>query len=346
MIKNKDLVYVSSAWNVGTGMIVKEYDFIVTTIQVVGFSKKVSIKHPKFGKVLSDVIFVDYSNGLVFIRMPESVESSIDILNFELAVITQPVKLYRTNYYNKIIANSAEIIDVSHNYNNFNHLRIKIKDAKKLSGSIILNNRDEFVGITKYIENEDLYLGLPSKYILKSMEEFSNVGQEAVRCPNCGNVVKKQKIFDYICPDCTGQIKFEILNDISPVLSDVEKNIEKSLAKMGYDLNFSRLGKKFWEIKQGSATIFIKYDQKKNFIVAFSRLLVLKTENLKEIYKYLLIENKKLGMLSFSIQENEVFLSAPYIFDDDFDEIFAKNIFKDLFEKADYYDDILINMNS
>lgn len=344
MINNKDLFFVASAWNTGTGFWVKDYNFIITTIQVVGFSKKVVVRHSKIKNYIANVIFIDYSNGLVFLELPKKCKSNINILNFELSVIEQPVRIFRTNYNCDTISHSGEIIDNTYPYNNFNHLKIKFKDPLKVSGAVMTNNRKEIVGITKHIESEDLFVGLPAKYILKSLEEFSIVNEESVRCPSCLNIIKKQHIFDNVCPSCTAEIKEELTEDFIPKMSKVEEKIEKSLKILGYNIIETRLGRHFWEINEGSAEIFIKYEPKQKFIVAFSKLLDLKQNNIDKVYEYLAIENGKIGDLSFSIDNNRIFLNAPYIFDDDFNEVYAKEIFSDLFKKADYYDDIIEEM--
>lgn len=341
MIKNKDLFFISSAWNTGTGFIIKGYDFIITTIQVVGFSKEVVVRHKKHGKFTTKVIFIDNSNGLVFLEFPFKNESSIDILNFELAVVEQPVRIFHSNYNNELIYDSAEITNNLFVHSNLKHLLIELQNNLKVSGSIISNNRDEIVGLTKYIEKENLFLGLPAKYLLKSMEEFSVVNQTSVRCPSCLNIVKNKKIINNICPSCSANIKDELLFDFIPKTSKTDLNIENSIKKLGYKLESTRLGKHFWEINEGSATIFIRYEPKQRFVVAFSKLLDLNGNNSLKIYKYLLSENKNIGSFSFSLNENSVFLSAPYIYDDNFNEEYAQELFADLFKKADYYDDII-----
>ena len=49
-------------------------------------------------------------------------------------------------------------------------------------------------------------------------------------------------------------------------------------------------------------------------------------------------------MLSFSIDQKRVFLSTAYIIEDSFDEKFATDIFRELFYKSDYYDNIITKM--
>ncbi len=345
MITPKDLFFISSVWNTGTGFLIKDYNYIITTIQVVGFAKKVVVRNSEIGKKIAKVIFIDYSNGLVFIELPRENLSSLNILNLELSVVEQPIKLYRTNYYGTILKENGEITDNKFKHNNFNHLNLKFNNKLlKVSGALLLTNRNEIAGITKYIKEENLFVGLPSKYILKSLEEFSIIDQSSIRCPNCLNIINKKRIINNVCPSCTTNIKKELLEDYIPQMSVFENNIEKTITNLGYDIECSRLGRNFWEIEEGSAKIFVRYDPKQKFIAAFSELSDLVYESYSDIFNFLLVENNKLDSLSFSLHNKRIFLSASYLFEDDFNEQYAQEVFHELLNKADYYDDIINKM--
>lgn len=338
---NKEMFYISGAWNTGIGFVVHGYDFIITTVQTVGFSKNVVVRNSEHERHLAKVVFVDYSIGLAFIEKKIKQEASLDILSFELAVLSQPVCLYKIDYYNEMIKVNVDLIDKNFVLNNIKYLQIK-NPIKISIGEIVLNKRLEFVGITTIKENKNLVL--PAKYILKTLEEYKNVEAEALRCPNCLNIIEKNDIIDRTCPVCSSEIIKELLEDVLPSMTEIDKNIEDVIEKLGFDNRLVRLGQHFWEIKKGSATIFIRYEKDKKYIVAFSSLCELSENHNSEIYKYLLSQNSKLKFLSFSIEKKHIFLSAPYIFDSNFDEVFAKELFRELFEKSDFYDDILIKM--
>ncbi len=341
-MKKQDIVYIASAWNTGTGFIVNGYDFIITTVQTVGFSKNVTVKNSFIPKYQAKVLFVDFSSGLAFIEKRMDVENSIDVSDFELTVIEQMVTIFRTNFYNDVVELKTEIIDNNFSHNNIRHLLLE-EDQFNNSGGIVLNAKNEFVGVTKYIEKTKKKLVLPAKYILKAMEEYSAVGGEAVRCTNCFNVVKIDQIRGTTCPICTSDIMNEAVNEVLPKLTVTDKEIEMALENLNYDVKKSRLGQHIWEINEGSASIIVRYEPEQKFIVAFSLVAVI-SNNLEEIYKYLLIENSKIGGLSFSLNNDKVILSAPYFIEEDFNEHFAKSIFDELFKKADYYDDIIADM--
>ncbi len=344
-MKKKDLFFIASAWNTGTGFMVKGYNFIITTVQIVGFSKNVIIKKHNSSEKLVNVLFTDYSSGLAFVENPFKANTSLDIIDFEMSAVEQIVTLYKTNYYNEFMLKKCEISENNFTHNNIRHQLLNIKTPEK-EGAIIINAKNEFVGIVKYLENEQKNIILPAKYILKTMEEYSGINEKAVRCTNCHNIVKLNDIINYNCPICSAEIVPQLLEDKTPALTATDKKIETALKQCGYDLKYARLGQHCWEIKEGSANIIIRYEPELKFIVTFSVLYKLGNNNEDKIYTYLLKENKNLKHFYFSINKKNIYLSTPYFIDEDFDKNFAKNIFNELFQKANYYDDILKEMNN
>lgn len=339
----KDLFYIGSAWGAGTGFIVKGYDFIITTVQTIGFSKNVIIKNEQIPKQTAKILFADYTSGLAFIEKPKNYSSNFDVLDFEMAVLEQTVTIYKTNYYNELIFSKSEIIQNKFQHNNISYFLL-LNNNENTSGSIIINKKNELVGITKQVKSIDKNIALPSKYILKTMEEFASIGQQAIRCTNCQNIISYKKVIGNICPICSSEITKELLVDSLPAQTITDKEIEAALLNLKYNLTESRIGHHTWEITKGSANIIIRYDPDLKFIVSFSPICVLNNTNNNQIYEFLLSENKKITHFSFSINKNRVFLSTPYLIDDDFDEYIAKIIFEELIEKANYYNNIIQKM--
>jgi serine protease Do len=340
-----DLYFISCAWNTGVGFAVKDYNFIITSVQIVGFSKYVTVRNSKVKKHLAQVLFVDYSLGLAFIEKKDNLIPQTDIINFELSVIEQPVDKFSLSYFNKITKSTTEAIDSGYTQNNINYLLLKDLHSEKCASNVVFNKKGDFVGITKFVHASKQCFVIPAKYLLKAMEAFTAIeGEESIRCPNCLNVVKRKNIVENVCPVCTAQIRKEILDDLLPSMTETDKKIEEIIVELGYDIRLSRLGLHLWEIQRGSAIIFVRYEPELKFIAAFSALCDIDENNSLNIKKFMLNENTKLNFLSFSLNNNKVFLNAPYLIDDTFDKGFAKNLFEELFEKADYYDDIIIDM--
>ncbi len=338
-----DLYFISSAWNTGTGFKVDGYNFIITTVKTTGFANYVVIKNKLNIKKIAKVIFVDYSIGLAFLEDVFRQNSSIKISDFEMSIIDQPANLFITNYFNETKKILVETLNTNIRENNTTFLKLKGFEKKECSGAVLINNKKEFIGISLRKNNQCLVL--PAKYILKSMEEYSSIGDVAIRCTNCLNIIKTDKINDNTCYICGGHIIPQLIEDTIPSLSKTDLKIENIITSLGFNINLARLGQHFWEIQKGSATIFIRYQPKLKFIVAFSVLCSI-NPNFPEIYKFLINENSKLKFLSFSINNTRIFLSTPYLVDENFNQNFATNLFSQLFDKADFYDDILINMQN
>ncbi len=342
MTKN-DIFFIGSAWDTGSGFIVKGYDFIITTVQAVGFAKNVVIKNVNTPKQIAKVIFTDYSTGLAFIEKPKNVNSSIDIIDFEMSVIEQLINIYSINYFNELLIVKSEITNNKFTQNGISHLLIDDK-TDRLSGSLIFNSKNEFVGITKYLEKEEKNIVLPARYILKAMEEYASVGGNAVRCTSCYNVVSTEKLVGKTCPICSAEIMQELVAETLPYLSVTDQEIEAALKNLDFDLKNCRIGQHIWEITKDDVVVVVRYDADLKFIVAFSPVCELEDKDNSKIYEYLLKENNLLNEFSFSVNNNRIFLSSPYFIDDNFDEHFAEKILENLLIKAEFYGEKVIKM--
>lgn len=338
-MNTNNIIFIANAWNTGSGFVVEGYDFIITSLQTIGFSKQVTIKTQYSPKQKAKVLFTDLSAGLAFIEKPTEIKNTIKISDFELTGLKQPINTYRINYHTNIIKENFEIINDDFSHNNIIHLLLN-KSTKKHFCSIVFNTKNELMGITKYFDTKNEHLILPAKNILQTMEEYATINQEATRCTNCFKIVKIRDIHNYICPICTANIIPETITEILPTQTDTDKKIENALKNLNYNLQYIRIGQHIWEINKGSAKIIIRYEPKQKFIITFSILNAIKT-NHDKVFKYLLNENKKLKYFSLSINKNRVFLTTPYFIEDDFNRQFAQQNLQIFFQKADYYDDII-----
>ena len=118
--------------------------------------------------------------------------------------------------------------------------------------------------------------------------------------------------------------------------------IENMLKKLGHDVRVSRRGSNSWEIRHGSAKINISYHQQNGLIITDAYLCTLPQDNIKPLYEYLLRENYHNEGVTLSVKGQDIILSL-LIYDKYLREETAMKLMSTLFEKADYYDDILID---
>jgi len=96
-----------------------------------------------------------------------------------------------------------------------------------------------------------------------------------------------------------------------------------------------------WEVRQGSAKIDIAYHEKSGLIIGEAVLCKVPSDLTSPLYQYLLMENDKLEGLSFSINTQQVLLTL-LIHDKQFNTLKVKRLFRSLLERADYYDNVLV----
>jgi serine protease Do len=102
----------------------------------------------------------------------------------------------------------------------------------------------------------------------------------------------------------------------------------------------SRRGQYSWEVIENSAKIFLNYNQN-GFIVGDAFICRLPKSNIGLIYEFLLRENYNGESLSFSVSNQDIVLST-FIYDEYLTYETGKEIIHNLFTKADYFDDYLI----
>ena len=140
--------------------------------------------------------------------------------------------------------------------------------------------------------------------------------------------------------------KLKILSETDNFQAEgVSSLIEKMLIKLNHDVRVSRRGPNSWEIRQGSAKINISYHQQNGLIISDAYLCTLPKENIKPLYEYLLRENYRNEGVTLSVKGQDIILSL-LIYDKYLQEETALKLMSNLFEKADYYDNILVEQYS
>ena len=129
--------------------------------------------------------------------------------------------------------------------------------------------------------------------------------------------------------------------DENPV-SGIARTIEEVLEKLGFNKDIARVGQNRWEVEEGTATIRITYNPENYFIISDAFLCQLPKTGIRELYTYLLRENFQLKGKFFSVHEGSVVLSS-LVYDLDINLNTGEEMFRDLVDKADHYDTVLID---
>ncbi|HRF23403.1 MAG TPA: serine protease, partial [Chitinophagaceae bacterium] len=114
------------------------------------------------------------------------------------------------------------------------------------------------------------------------------------------------------------------------------------LQTLGKDVKLAREGVNNWSVKEGSAKIKISYNAENFFIAADAYLCQMPEDatKIKPLYQYLLEENYRTNGLVLSCLKQNIVLSC-IVYDLDLTKEAGVETFRNLFQKADYYDDFL-----
>lgn len=343
------VVQIGTATGNGTGFYIKEYDLIVTNYHVVSQFLRVVLAGKSIKKQVAEVVFTDPKLDLAFINPPKDSSGLSDLKTGDyhamkdgdsVIAIGHPLGLNYT-------ATKGVISRVDRVKDGIKYIQIDAAINPGNSGGPLVNMRGEIIGVNTFIIKGGINLGfaLPVSYLKETLDIYYPLkGQYATRCPSCSAIIS-EKILEgsKYCPNCGYKINLpDITREYNAEVSGIGLAIENVLIKIGCDIRLARNGKNSWEIDHGSAKVRIIYNPKNYFIISDAVLCYLPQQNIGKVYEYLLRENLKTRDMVFSIKENRIMLSC-LICDMDFNEGYAYDVLKNLFESADRYDAYLIN---
>ena len=122
----------------------------------------------------------------------------------------------------------------------------------------------------------------------------------------------------------------------------IAKTVEEILTELGKDVKLARDGQNNWTVKEGAAKIKINYNPENFFVAGDAYLCQLPadTSRIRPLYKFLLEENYHQDSLVLSCVKQSIVLSC-IMYDLDMTKENGIEMFRDLFQKADYYDQLL-----
>lgn len=339
------IIQIATPYGTGTGFCLREHHLIVTNNHVVRGASEAVVSGRLFKKILAPVCYNDSKYDVAFIRMPDGVDFPERKLakagtvkdGDTVVAIGHPFGLNYT-------ATEGIVSRANRLHNDINYIQIDAAINPGNSGGPLVNTDGEIIGVNTFIiaGGDNLGFALPVDYLEDSLKEYRpHKDKFAVRCASCLNVIPEERFDNEYCPECGTKMESVVLKKQGYKPTGASAKIEKILEALGKDVRISRRGPNYWEIEEGSIKIFISYPDS-GFIACDAYLCRLPKQNIAPLYEYLLRENFKLENSVLSIKDQLVILSS-IIYDYYLDFESGMKIFKNLFEKADFYDDYLIN---
>jgi serine protease Do len=343
------IIQLATQTGTGTGFYVKEYDLIVTNDHVVDKNAEVSIAGKTFDKQLVRVWYTDRKHDLAFIAPPAGVAlSEVTLGKYEgikqgdeVIALGHPFDLIYT-------ATQGVISKVDRIRGGLKYIQVDAAINPGNSGGPLVNEKGEVLGVNSFIikGGDNLGFALPVSYLHTALALYApHRGEPSTRCHSCEFLVLASNIdTGKYCPSCGTEVKLPQLPEKEAEAVGVGKLIEDILRELGKDVKLARNGVNRWEVKEGSARIKIHYNQENYFIAGDAYLCQLPADGsmIVPLYTFLLRENYSMNGLVLSCVNQNIVLSR-IIYDMDINKESGTNLFRDLFRKADEYDNVLKN---
>jgi serine protease Do len=343
----KAIIQIATTGGTGTGFYIKEFDMIVTNDHVVADNAEVTIAGKAFDKSLTRVWYTDRKHDLAFLEAPPNVElPEIKLGHYEemhdgdaVVAIGHP---YGLNY----TATQGVISKVDRIRDGLKFIQIDAAINPGNSGGPLVNNKGEVIGVNSFIirGGDNLGFALPVSYLRDALQMYMpNKGQASTRCFSCNYLVTASNIDSKkYCPSCGTEVKLPEIPEREAEPVGAAKTIEDILRELGKDVRLAREGVNTWSVKEGSAKIKITYNAENFFIAGDAYLCQMPADasKIKPLYQFLLQENFRVNGLVLSCVKQNIVLSC-IMYDLDMTKEHGAEAFRNLFQKADHYDDFL-----
>jgi len=343
----KAIIQIATSTGTGTGFYIKEFDLIVTNDHVVDSNAEVSIAGKAFDKAFSRVWYTDRKHDLAFLEAPKNVVlPEIKLGHYEEMKDGDQVVAIGHPYGLNYTATQGVISKVDRIRDGLKFIQIDAAINPGNSGGPLVNKKGEVIGVNSFIirGGDNLGFALPVNYLREALLMYQpNRGQASTRCFSCGYLVTSANIdSNKYCPSCGTEVKLPEIpeKEVQPV--GAAKTIEEILKELGKDVRLAREGVNSWAVKEGSAKIKITYNAENFFIAGDAYLCQMPADatKIKPLYQFLLQENYRTHNLVLSCVKQNIVLSC-IMYDLDMTKETGAAAFRNLFEKADHYDDFL-----
>ena len=339
------IVQIATPHSTGTGFFLKNRQIIVTNHHVVEGHRVVVVEGAMFKKQLATVRYIDARYDLAFLEPPRN-ETELPEITLgiekklrerdEVTAIGHPFGL-KFSLKSGIVSNTAELL------NGIPYLHIDAALNPGNSGGPLVDNEGQVVGVNTFViqNGDNTGFSLPVRYLEEALALFESAqSEDTSRCTACLNILTLATVENKCCAHCGNKASLpSSIEAYEP--SGVAKTIERIIREIGHDVMLSRSGPNAWEIQQGSATIILTYHDKSGLLSADALLCSLPKNDIKPLYEFLLRENFANEGITLSVNEQDIVLSL-LIFDRYLNEETGGEMLRRLFEKADYYDNKLV----
>ena len=341
------IIQIATQTSTGTGFYVKEFDLVVTNEHVVGRNAEVTVAGRLFEKRLARVWYLDKKHDLAFLQPPQDVQlPEVKLGDYNSLHDGEVVVAIGHPFGLNYTATQGVISKVDRVREGVKYIQIDAAINPGNSGGPLVNKQGEIIGVNSFIirGGDNLGFALPVSYLREALELYApHRGTPSTRCHSCNYLVMPENIDSTkYCPFCGTEVKLPQFPEREAKPVGVAKMVEDILSELGKDVKLARDGNNNWSVKEGAAKIKINYNPENFFLAGDAYLCQLPsdTSRIKPLYQFLLQENYELDGLVLSCVRQNIVLSC-IMYDLDMTKENGIEMFRNLFQKADYYDSLL-----
>ncbi|NJC25871.1 trypsin-like peptidase domain-containing protein [Neolewinella antarctica] len=340
----KYVIQVATPFSTGTGVYLPACGLIVTNEHVVRDNANVVVGGEGLPEQLAPVVYLDAYYDLAFLRLAEPLDLPELPLQTRPPAVAASVLAIGQHFGHPLRRSEGHVLELGHLHHGIPFILHDAWQDAAHSGGPLFDAEGRLVGINMYDikEGKGRALSLPASYLRESLDRFAEgEGDSAARCFDCQRVVfEVVKNPEGYCPNCGEAIVLpNMLEDY--LATGIPATVEDIISHAGHDPRLARRGPNLWNIRQGSAIIQLAYHEDSGLVTGDAYLCSLPEIPEAGLFAYLLRENFNLKQLTFSTYGRDVILSL-LIYDRYLTVEAALPRFTHLFERADYYDDILV----
>jgi len=341
------IIQIATQTSTGTGFYLKEFNLIITNEHVVGKNAEVTIAGRMFDKRLARIWYTDKKHDLAFLQPPQDVQiPPVQLGNYEATKDGDVVVAIGHPFGLNYTATQGVISKVDRIREGVKYIQIDAAINPGNSGGPLVNKEGHIIGVNSFIirGGDNLGFALPVSYLREALElYYPHRGEPSTRCHSCNHLVLPTNIeATRYCPYCGTEVKLPQLPERESKPVGVAKTVEDILRELGKDVKLARDGNNNWSVKEGTAKIKINYNPDNYFVAGDAYLCQLPADmsQIKTLYQFLLQENYKLDGLVLSCVKQNIVLSC-IMYDLDMTKDAGIEMLRDLFQKADHYDNVL-----
>jgi len=339
------VIQIATPYSTGTGFFLKEHKLIVTNEHLIRDNAQVLITGDSFSKTIVKVLFVDQRLDLAFLEAPDVPDiPEVELGDSDEMHSGEQILVLGHPFGLRYASTQGIISNTTHEKDGVTFFQHDAALNPGNSGGPLIRKDGKIMGVNTFVirDGENIGFSLPANYLRDTLAAYRDRhGSIGVRCPSCSNLVFEDTIERTYCPHCGSKVQLpNQVEEYEPV--GVAKTIEEMLTELGQEVGLARRGPNNWEIIEGSAKINISYYEKTGLITGDAYLVTLPKSDIKQLYEFLLRQNYLTEGLTFSIKEQDIILSV-LIYDRYLNVESGVELFRHLFERADYYDNILVD---